>query len=32
MLPFSLHNVAQLSIDPFLEIEGWHNVGVGLAD
>lgn len=32
MLPFSLYDIAQRPIDPLLEVEGWHNVGISLAD
>lgn len=32
MLPLSLHDVAQRAVDPLLEVEGRHDVGVGLAN
>ncbi len=32
VLPFSLKKVAQLAIEALLEVEGGHNVWIGLAD
>lgn len=32
MLPLSFQQIAQLPVDSPLEVEGGHNVGVGLAD